>query len=84
MISSEILIQNGSTVFAPVIEEDIQWETERQNAPGKLTFKVVKDNTINFTEGNAVRFAVNNTNIFYRFCFQQKEREKRNNNCNSI
>ena len=69
MISSEILIQNGSTVFAPVIEEDIQWETERKNAPGKLTFKVVKDNTINFTEGNAVRFAVNNTNIFYGFCF---------------
>ena len=69
MIRSEILIQNGSTVFAPVIEEDIQWETERKNAPGKLTFKVVKDNTINFTEGNAVRFAVNNTNIFYRFCF---------------
>lgn len=69
MISSEILIQSGSTVFAPVIEEDIQWETERKNAPGKLTFKVVKDNIINFTEGNAVRFAVNNTNVFYRICF---------------
>lgn len=67
-MNSEILIQNGSTVFAPVIEENIQWETERKGAPGKLTFKVVKDNVIDFTEGNAVRFAVDNTNLFYRFC----------------
>lgn len=72
MVECEVLIQSGETVYAPIVEEDIQWETERKNAPGKLTFKVLKDNIIQFTEGNAVRFAVNGTNIFYGFVFSKK------------
>lgn len=72
MSKCELLMQNGSTVYTPVVQEGIQWETERKGVPGKLTFKVLKDNIINFTEGNAVRFAVDNTNIFYGFVFSQK------------
>lgn len=33
MQKCEILIQNGSTIYAPAVQEDIQWETERKNAP---------------------------------------------------
>lgn len=68
MKECEILIQNNSTVYAPIVEEGIEWTTERKNTPGKITFKIHKDKIINFTEGNAVRFAVDGTNIFYRFC----------------
>ena len=65
----EILIQNGSTVYEPVVQEDVTWETERKGVPGKFTFKVLKDDIINFQEGNPVRFSFGNTNAFYGFVF---------------
>lgn len=68
----ELLIQNGNKVYIPVVEEGIIWTTERKETPGQLTFNVVKDDLINFTEGNAVRLRVDNKNIFYGFIFIKK------------
>lgn len=68
----ELLIQNGSKVYIPVIEEGITWHTERKGSPGELKFSVVKDDVINFTEGNAVRLKVDGKNIFYGFVFTKK------------
>lgn len=31
-MAAELLIQNGNKVFTPVVEEDIQWTTERRAA----------------------------------------------------
>jgi len=56
-------------MYYPVIEEGISWETARKGIPGKLTFKVVKDSTLNFQEGNAVRMKSNDENVFYGFVF---------------
>lgn len=39
---------------------------------GKLTFKVLQDNLLHVTEGNAVRFKYKNNNIFYGFIFTKK------------
>lgn len=69
---TELLIQNGSKVFIPVIEDSIEWKTERKDSPGELKFNVVKDSIINFTEGDAVRFKYKNQNIFYGFIFNKK------------
>ena len=71
-VDVELLIQHGNQVFQPVVEEGITWSTERKNAPGQLTFKVVKDDIINFTEGDAVRMKVNGTGVFYGFVFKKK------------
>lgn len=73
----ELLIQHGNQVFQPVVEEGITWSTERKNTPGQLIFKVVKDDIINFTEGDAVRMKVNGTGVFYGFVFKKK-RDKSN------
>ncbi len=73
----ELLIQHGNQVFQPVVEEGITWSTERKNTPGQLVFKVVKDDIINFTEGDAVRMKVNGTGVFYGFVFKKK-RDKSN------
>ena len=72
MKKCEILIQNGSTIYAPVVEEGIEWETERKGTPGKLTFKVLRDNKLNFQEGNAIRFSYDKHNVFYGFAFEKK------------
>lgn len=73
----ELLIQNGSKIFQPVVEDEIKWETERKGQPGKLTFSVVKDSIIDFQEGNAVSFKVDGVKVFYGFVFK-KERDKGN------
>lgn len=73
----ELLIQNGSNLYQPIIENEIKWETERKGQPGKLTFSIVKDSTISFQEGNSVSFKVDGVKVFYGFVFK-KERDKGN------
>lgn len=72
MLYYELLIQHGSKVYQPIVTGEIQWQTERKGKAGSLTFKVVKDSTINFTEGDAVRLKADGKNVFYGFVFQKK------------
>lgn len=73
LMTAELLIDNGEQVFIPVVEEGIEWSTERMGSPGKLTFKIHSDNTLNIEEGNIVRFKWNDSNIFYGFIFTKKK-----------
>lgn len=76
-MGQQLLIQNGNTVFEPVVQDGVTWTTERKGAAGKLEFKVLKDNIISFEEGNPVAFKVDNTNLFYGFVFKKKrDKEK--------
>lgn len=76
-MSQQLLIQNGNTVYEPVVQDEVTWTTERKGAAGKLEFKILKDNIINFEEGNPVAFRVDNTNLFYGFVFKKKrDKEK--------
>ena len=74
----ELLIQNGSKVYAPIVQEGIAWDTERKGSPGKLTFTVIKDQNISFTEGNPVRLVVDGVKIFYGFIFSKKRDKQQN------
>lgn len=69
----ELLIQNGDKVFIPVVEDGIEWSTERAGVPGKLAFKVHIDGELTIEEGNAVRFKLDDNNIFYGFIFTLKK-----------
>jgi len=76
-MNQRLLIQNGNTVYEPVVKDEITWITERKGVAGKLEFKIIKDNIINFEEGNPVAFKVDNTNLFYGFVFKKKrDKEK--------
>ncbi|MCQ4637147.1 M23 family metallopeptidase [Anaerovorax odorimutans] len=72
---AEILIQNGSQVFQPALEEDISLEYERKNTPGKLTFTVYKDAALKIAKGNAVRFRYNNKRMFFGYIFTFKRKD---------
>ena len=54
------------------MEEGIEWTTERKNTPGKLTFKVLKDDVLDFSEGSAVRMKENGDEVFFGFVFKQQ------------
>jgi len=75
-MSYELLIQNQNNVYMPVLQDDVSWETERKGAPGRLTFKLVKDDVLKFDKGNPVRFKKDENNVFYGFIFETK-RDKR-------
>lgn len=70
----ELLIGNesGTRIYQPAVEEGIEWTTERRSIPGKLTFKILKDDILDFTEGSPVRLTVDGKNIFFGFVFKQK------------
>lgn len=68
----ELLIQNGEKVYAPAVVDSITWSTERKGVPGQLDFEVVKDETLDISEGNAVRLRVDDKNVFYGFIFTKK------------
>lgn len=66
----ELMIENQEgKIFLPLVCDGISWETERKGVPGKLTFRVLKDEVINFLEGSRVTFRVNDKPVFYGFVF---------------
>ncbi|MBR4026683.1 MAG: hydrolase, partial [Lachnospiraceae bacterium] len=73
-MSIELLIGNeaGTKVFQPVVEDSVEWSTERRGTPGKLTFKVLQDSLLKITEGCPVRFCENEEKIFFGFIFKQQ------------
>ena len=78
----ELYITHGETVYQPILEGNITWETERYGAPGKLTFSVVNDNytyttqmRLNIQEGDPVVLRIDGKNIFFGFVFI-KSRDK--------
>jgi len=69
----ELLVANeaGTKAYIPPVEEGVEWLTERRSTPGKLTFRVMKDDILDFSEGSAVRLKVDGDNVFYGFVFKQ-------------
>ena len=70
----ELLVGNesGTKVYQPAVQEGIEWSTERKDAPGKLVFKVLKDDILDFSEGSPVRMKVDGDKVFFGFVFKQQ------------
>lgn len=68
----EIQIKNNGLTYVPVISGNVVWTTERTGTAGKLTFTVVKDNIIDFQEGNPVALKVDGKEVFYGYVFEKK------------
>lgn len=67
----ELLIAN-SKVYQSLVEDGIQWTTERAGSPSTLKFTVIKDQDIFFQEGDSVRFKVDGKEVFFGFVFIKK------------
>jgi hypothetical protein len=68
----ELIIDNNGRLQMPAATEGITWTTERKGTPGKLSFTVIKDELLDFQEGNHVCFSANGVNLFYGFVFTKK------------
>lgn len=67
----QVYIQNGQTVYQPVVEGSVIWETQRKGQPGKCSFTVILDGKLKIEEGNAVRLDVNRKPVFFGFIFER-------------
>ena len=63
------IINHDNIMFTPIVKEGITWETSRKDAPGKLTFTVMKDDIISFNEGSTVIFKANGKKYILWLCF---------------
>lgn len=66
-----LYIQNGQTVYEPVVQGSITWETQRKGQPGKCSFTIIPDSKLHIEEGNAVRLDVNGKSVFFGFIFER-------------
>lgn len=69
--------ESGEELYIPAVEDGVEWSTERWGVPGKLTFKVLADDILDFSEGSAVQLRVDGMKVFFGFVFTQK-RDKEN------
>ncbi len=67
----ELLIEHKGVVQIPIVCEGITVEYCRRSTPGKLQCKVLKDDNLDFQEGDAVNFQVKGTPFFYGYIFQK-------------
>ena len=72
----ELLIQHNSKLYQPIVQDGIQWTTERAGSPSTLKFTVIKDDIIAFQEGNPVRLRVDGKDVFYGFVFSKKRNKE--------
>ena len=77
MSKVDLIIQSGSTILYPIVEEGISLSWDRKGSPGKLKFSVVKDSVLSFQEGDAVKLSVDGTDMFYGFVFTRVARAAR-------
>lgn len=76
-LSYKMIVRNKDTEYILAIEEDVKITRNMDCVPSKMTFKVVKDEILDITEGNAVAFYVNEVPVFKGFIFS-KARDKNN------
>lgn len=67
----ELFIKHGGKLIIPPIAESVTIEWQRKGQPGKLTFECIKTDGLDFTEGDACRFSVDGTPMFYGFVFEK-------------
>lgn len=67
--------------FAPAVLDGVTWELHRKGAPGKLSFKVVKDDILKMEYGDTVDVSWNGTQFFHGFIFEKKRNKNKQWDC---
>lgn len=70
----KILISDplGRQAFFPDIEGTVEWTTQRQGAPGVLSFSLLYDGIPDLSEGSVVQLHVDGAKVFFGFVFTKK------------
>ena len=67
------ILTSNEKGFIPCIPDSINYELNEYGAPGKLTFKVMKDKILDFEEGACVQFSYGDKKLFRGYVFSRKQ-----------
>ena len=76
-----LMINHGGVLYEPPVLDDFTIDLERKGTPGKLTFTLLKNQKVDFVEGDAVRFRISRTWLFYGWIFEKTTDAKGNIKC---
>ena len=65
------MINHNGTLYEPPVMDDFTLSLERKGVPGKLTFTLLRNQEVDFAEGDAVRFRISRTWMFYGWIFER-------------
>lgn len=70
----QLVVHNRETnkYYIPLVHDGVEIEWTRKGAPGKLTFRVQKDEILDMPEGSTVQLGYKKTNFFYGYVFEKK------------
>lgn len=68
----EVLIHHAGKIYTPAVKEGLTIETVRKGSAGKLKLSVVKDEFLDFEEGDAISVKVDGQNLFHGYVFTKK------------
>lgn len=75
-------ITHEGKIYEPVVLEDFQLKQERRGTPSELSFTILRDSSgVNFVEGDAVRFRISRTWLFFGWIFSREVDEDGNIRC---
>ena len=66
----ELIIGHNGVYYEPVLSGNIQIKSVRKGEPKTLTFTLIRDDIIEYEEGDSVRVKVDGVNAFYGFIFK--------------
>ena len=66
----ELIIEHNNVIYEPVIKGSISIKSVRKGEPSTLTFSLLRDDVIEYEEGDPVRVKVDGVNAFYGFIFK--------------
>jgi hypothetical protein len=71
-----LFIEHEGKLYFPSVLDGVKWTTERKSTPGVLSFTVVKDEALIFSEGDKVAFQYDNENVFFGYIFTRKRNKE--------
>lgn len=68
----ELLIDDkkGNIFDISELIEEVTWKTKRKDSPSSLEINLLENKQVTVSNGNDIRFKVNNNNVFYGYVFK--------------
>jgi len=66
----ELIIEHNGSIYQPVLKDSIELKSVRKGEPSTLTFTLIRDDIIEYEEGDPVRVKIDGQNAFYGFIFK--------------
>lgn len=79
--ATTLMINHNGKLYEPPVLDDFTLALERKGTPGKLTFTLLRNQDVDFVEGDAVRFRISRTWMFYGWIFEKTTDAEGNIKC---